>query len=89
MTKEEKDYLVGQGFVPACIEYPFDIDTKDRVSYKYQLVLADAVQVPPSLLAEVPMNKQACLVGQSPNGRFVYTYNHDGMHYILSYTQGA
>ena len=87
MTREERDYPIQQGWVPACIEYPYDRITRDLMASKYQLVMADSVQVPPSLLAEVPPNKQARLVGQSPNGRFVYTYNHDGMHYILSYTQ--
>lgn len=86
MTTEERDYLTQQGCLPACISYPFDRITRDRMASEYQLVMADSVQVPPSLLSEVPPNKQARLVGQSPNGRFVYTYNHDGMHYILSYT---
>ena len=83
---EEIDLMVREKLAPAQLEYPFDRVTKDRLKQEFQLVLRSYVQLPKDFIDEhLPMNKQARLQGQSPCGDVVYTYNHDGMAYILSY----
>jgi len=86
MRNEEIDYMVREKLAPERFEYPFDRVTKDRLLTEYHMALQSYVLVPSGFMDEhLPMNKQAQLQGLSPNGDLVYTYNHDGMAYILSY----